>query len=65
MHANSLDLDIEECLVDEKFKDEVERKMELGREAGIYGTPTFFVNGEAIVGPNEKEVFKAIDEALR
>ena len=64
-HAKDLDLDIEDCLMDEKFEEEVERKIELGKEAGIYGTPTFFVNGEAIVGPREKEVFSAIEEALR
>jgi len=64
-HAQDLELDIEECLMNEEFNDEVERKMELGREAGIYGTPTFFVNGEAIVGPQEKEVFEAIDGALK
>ncbi|MBW2963353.1 DsbA family protein [Candidatus Woesearchaeota archaeon] len=63
-YANEIGLDIEECLESREFEDEVERKIELGREAGIYGTPTFFVNGEAIVGPQEKEVFKAIDGAL-
>ncbi|MFC1801198.1 DsbA family protein [Nanoarchaeota archaeon] len=64
-HAENLDLDIEECLENREFEDEVERKIELGREAGIYGTPTFFVNGEAIVGPQEDKVFEAIDEALK
>lgn len=63
-HAEGLNLDIEDCLMNEKYSDEVERKIELGRETGIYGTPTFFVNGEAVVGPEEGGVLRMIEEAL-
>lgn len=64
-HANDLGLDIEECLANQELKSEVERKIQLGKETGIYGTPTFFINDKPIVGPQEDEIFKAIDEALK
>lgn len=54
------DLNITDCVKNKTFKDRVEANIQLGRESGIYGTPTFFVKDKAIVGPKETEVLKAI-----
>ncbi|HLD57771.1 MAG TPA: thioredoxin domain-containing protein [archaeon] len=54
-----------QCFDSGKFRDEVEKDRQDGLGAGIYGTPTFFINGMPIVGPAKIEEFtKIIDEEL-
>jgi protein-disulfide isomerase len=51
--ANSLELDradAESALRDRTYRPRVEVDVESGRAAGTTGTPTFFVNGERLVG---------------
>jgi len=55
------DLNISDCVKNKTYAGEVEANIQLGRDSGIYGTPTFFVNDKAIVGPKEKEVLKEIE----
>jgi len=58
--------EFEACLAGEKFKDEIESDRQMGIRAGVAGTPTFFINGQKIVGPKPFKTFKTvIDEELK
>ena len=51
--ADTLKLDravFDACFDSEKYRPFVERETKLGQELGVSGTPTTFVDGEAIVG---------------
>lgn len=53
------------CLDEEKYKSNVEEDTKAGREAGVSGTPTFFVNGISLVGAQPFSAFKdTIDKEL-
>lgn len=51
------------CLSAGKFKDAVTKDIDEGSAAGVNGTPTFFVNGTAIVGAQPYSAFKAAIDA--
>jgi protein-disulfide isomerase len=54
------------CLDTTRFRDAVLADQREGREAGVEGTPTFFINGEKLVGALPIEEFRAaIERALR
>ncbi len=54
-----------DCVDSRKYEDEVEKDHQDGLKSGIYGTPTFFINGRPLVGPNTFEKFvQIIDEEL-
>lgn len=52
------------CLVDPDRREHVRRDFEDGVKAGIYGTPTFFIDGSAIVAPSPKQIGEAVDRAV-
>ena len=52
------------CLSSGKYRDEVLEDYEDGVEAGVRGTPTFFVNGNRIPGSVPKEVLSQIIENI-
>lgn len=55
----------DKCLTEGKHAQKVAANMQAGREAGVQGTPAFFVNGVFINGAQPFEKFKAeIDRAL-
>src|SRR5215470_3134239 len=55
----------EECVTAQKFKDAVDKDIQAGEEAGVSGTPAFFINGRMIDGAQPLEKFKEIiDEEL-
>jgi len=61
--ANSLKLDVVKftsCITNETYKDEIESDREQGISALVPGTPTFFINGNKIVGPKPFKTFKTI-----
>src|SRR5262249_29148804 len=62
----SLDADLfSTCLSSRKHQAGVERDIEDGRKVAVQGTPTFFINGRAVVGAQPIESFRAIiDEEL-
>ena len=66
--AEQAGLDMEEfnaCMKSDKHKEEIEKDFEDGIKAGVYGTPTFFINGRTIIGPKPLRAFeKIIDEEL-
>lgn len=52
-HAGSLSLNLDDfksCVDSGKYLEKVRGETNLGLQAGVSGTPTFFVNGEPIVG---------------
>jgi len=53
----------DECFISQKYSSELDNDYKDGFLAGIYGTPTFFINGkETIVGPKSFKTFKKIIE---
>ncbi len=66
--AEQAGLDMEEfnaCMESEKYQDEIDKDFQDGLKAGVYGTPTFFINGRTIIGPKPLRAFeKIIDEEL-
>jgi protein-disulfide isomerase len=64
--AAGLDLDaFDACVAERSGRSRVDRDLDVGREAGVDGTPTFFVNGIAITGGASADDFaKLIDEEL-
>jgi protein-disulfide isomerase len=67
-NAATLGLDtakFDSCLDSRKQKDVVDADLLAGQEAGVDGTPAFFINGRMISGAQPFEVFKKIiDEEL-
>ncbi len=55
----------DECVAQQKFKDAVEKDIEAGQQAGVNGTPAFFINGRMLDGAQPFEKFKeVIDQEL-
>jgi protein-disulfide isomerase len=53
------------CVDTHKYKTHVEADMKAGEEAGVNGTPAFFINGRMISGAQPFDAFKrVIDEEL-
>ena len=48
------------CLDSNKYADAVKQDIGEGQKAGVSGTPTFFVNGEILVGAQPFDAFKEI-----
>jgi protein-disulfide isomerase len=46
------------------MQEHVRRDFEDGVRAGIYGTPTFFIDGSPVVGSSSEELGEAVDRAL-
>ncbi len=67
--ADSVGLDLEaynQCIEEERYSDLVDADTAAGREAGIQGTPAFFVNGHPIYGAGSGSVFReVIDRELK
>ncbi len=67
-HAESAGLDLaafDACVAERSGKSRVDRDLDAGREAGVEGTPTFFVNGIPVTGGGSADDFaKLIDEEL-
>ena len=56
----------DECLRSKKYSEEVKGDNLMGLDAGVHGTPTFFINDKIIVGPKPFKTFKKIiDGELR
>lgn len=63
--SNELELDAENlasCLGDERTQVAIDADIELGKEQGVTGTPTFFINGKKYVG---YEPLENIERILR
>ena len=66
-YAIDLELDIqlfEQCLEDEKYREEVLADIEDGKAYQVASTPTFFVNGKRVVGAQPLLLQSIIEEEL-
>lgn len=55
----------ESCLKSGKYKEVVQKDLQAGSQAGVNGTPTFFINGEFLSGvQSEADLAKIIDRQL-
>lgn len=67
-YAGEIGLDVEvfnACLDSGKFKDEVMQDQREGQQAGVTGTPAFFINGRFLSGAQPFDAFKSvIDQEL-
>jgi protein-disulfide isomerase len=64
--ATSLELDLlafNTCLENDDYIDSIEADLDFALTTGIRGTPTFFINGLALVGAQPTEVFTEIIDA--
>ncbi|MFH1180825.1 MAG: thioredoxin domain-containing protein [bacterium] len=65
-YAQNLGLDgsiFNACLDSGKFAKAVEKDFQAGQDAGVSGTPTFFINGEELVGAQPFSEFQRIIES--
>ncbi len=68
--ANAVELGLNEaifseCLYSKKYKPEIEADFQAGINAGVIGTPTFFINNRTIIGDKPFAAFAyVIDEEL-
>jgi protein-disulfide isomerase len=61
--ADELGLDVtsfQTCLDSGKFDDYIQEDMDFALNLGIRSTPTFFINGLAVVGAQPIDVFKQV-----
>jgi protein-disulfide isomerase len=61
--ASDLGLDttaFETCMTEHKYKAAVEADMQFAIDLGVQSTPTFFINGLAIVGAQPLSAFQSI-----
>ncbi len=66
-YAAEIGLDLpqfEECVTSRRYRDRVNTEQHEGFQRGITGAPTFFVNDQAIVGPQDLPVFEAVIDKL-
>ena len=55
----------DECIAKQPFKDSIDKDIADGTDAGVTGTPAFFINGRMLSGAQPFEKFKeVIDEEL-
>ena len=65
-YASAAGIDAEKfkaCVAERRFKDKVDADTKAGSEAGVSGTPAFFVNGIMLSGAMPVEKFSAIIES--
>ncbi len=67
-YAKDLGLNLDQfaqCLKEHRYKDEVQADLNEAMQIGVRSTPTFFINGIAVVGAQPFEVFQSlIDKEL-
>jgi protein-disulfide isomerase len=62
-YANQIELDqasFEKCVDERRYQKEVESDLQFASNLGIQSTPTFFINGLAIVGAQPLDVFERV-----
>jgi len=62
-YAQDLSLNVEQfksCITEQKFKNAIQTDSDFAINLGVSSTPTFFINGLAVVGAQPLDVFKQI-----
>ncbi len=65
--ASEIGINAEEfrkCLEEDRYREKVLEDFRAGIAAGVFGTPTFFLGDEKIVGPKKEKLEKEIRKAL-
>lgn len=65
--ASELNMNVfqfETCLESGRYTDEVTEDYQAGVEAGVRGTPTFFINGNRVAGAIPKEILEAVIQSI-
>jgi predicted DsbA family dithiol-disulfide isomerase len=52
--------DFQTCMTEHKFQDAIQADSDFAVNLGVRSTPTFFINGLAIVGAQPLEVFQQV-----
>ena len=61
----ALDADaLRACIEEERYRDEVQRDLDLGEAVGVRGTPSLVIGDEGFQGPSYETVAAAIEERL-
>jgi protein-disulfide isomerase len=63
--AKELDLDLqsfEKCLDENRYNQEIQNDFQAGVSARVEGTPTFFINGQKVVGLNISKIMSTINQ---
>jgi protein-disulfide isomerase len=63
--AKELNLDLqsfEKCLDENRYSQDIQNDFQAGVSAGVEGTPTFFINGQKVVGLNIYKVMSIINQ---
>jgi protein-disulfide isomerase len=56
--------EFDECLDSDRYADAVNAQVNEGVQLGVRGTPSFFINGQSLVGAQPFSVFQQAIEAL-
>ena len=62
-YASQLEIDqaaFQECIETNRYKSEVQADFEFAADLGVRSTPTFFINGIAVVGAQPFEIFQQV-----
>ena len=54
----------DQCMVEERYLDNIQQNFQEGVGAGVTGTPAFFINGQFVSGAQPYEVFQQIIDSL-
>jgi protein-disulfide isomerase len=63
--AKELNLDLqsfEKCLDENRYSQDIQNDFQAGVSAGVEGTPTFFINGQKVVGLDIPKVMSTINQ---
>jgi len=65
--AEELGLDVDafnQCMADQRYMDNISSNFQEGVNAGVTGTPAFFINGQFLSGAQPFEAFQQIIEGM-
>ena len=67
-YAEDFDLDVEafeECVAEERYAAQIQADLDSGADQGVSGTPSFFINGQLLVGAQPLAVFETAIDTIK